>query len=393
MLNGVHTWSDKYEEAAAAASFSLLRHPQPSLAAYLQRLSKDAEHQSADYYGRGGAVSDFEQQCATLFDKSAALFLPSGTLAQPIALRIYAEQRGIKRVALHPTSHLLLHEEQGIDKLWQLDTLVYGEFSKTADLKSIQTAIAAAGGAQQVAALVYELPMREIGGQLPEWSELVNIAAWLKAQNIALHIDGARIWQCPPYFDKSLAEIAALADSVYVSLYKDLGGIAGAVLLGDADFIDEAKVWARRAGGNLPTMYPFALAAQRGLEDNQQAIYQAVDYARELALGLARLDGVKVNPATPQAAMFHLTLNQPTAKLMQKVAAYTQRTGVLLLPKPRNHAQQNESPHSSSFELSIGRNALAKPVSFWLTHFKALLTSDDATDDLAKTASNQDYQV
>lgn len=373
MLNGVHTWTDQYEEAADAASFSLFRHPQRSLAEHLQVLSQDALQQSPDYYGRGGVVADFEHHCATLFDKPGALFLPTGTLAQPIALRIHCEQRGVHQVALHPTSHLLLHEEDGLQTLWQIESVNYGEYTQVATLPAIQQAITEAGGAQKVAAVVYELPMREIGGQLPSWDELVEISTWLRSENIAFHMDGARIWQCPPYYQKSLAEIAALADSLYVSLYKDLAGIAGAVLLAEVDFIATAKVWARRAGGNLPTMYPFALAAQRGLEENQQAVYEAVDYARELAAALTQLDGVEVNPTTPQAAMFHLTVAMPPAKLMQRVAQYAQQSGVMLLPKPRNSLHPRDSVNGSYFELSIGRNALAKPVDFWQSHFQAML--------------------
>ena len=349
-----------------------MRHPQATLAEQLQSLSQYAQHQSADYYGTGGVVADFEQQCVQRFGKAAALLVPSGSLAQPMALRIYSDARRTRKVALHPTSHLLLHEENGIEALWQLEPVVFGTPTQVPSLEEIQRAIAVAGGTSEVAALIYELPMREIGGQLPAWDELVEVAQWLRGNGIALHLDGARLWQCPAYYDKSLAEIAALADSVYVSLYKDLGGIAGAVLLGSEDFIAEARVWTRRAGGNLPTMYPFALAAQHGLTINQDAIAAALPYTQALGKELALLPGVEINPHPPQVAMFHLTLQHDVETILRAVIAYTQASGVLLLPKP-----WASEAGATTFELSIGRNALAQPVNFWVTHFREFLQELD----------------
>lgn len=316
-------------------------------------------------------VADFEQQCVQLFAKPAALFLPSGSLAQPMALRIHSDARNLRQVAMHPTSHLLLHEENGIQALWQIEPVVFGKPTQVAGLEDIQQSIAAAGGVSQVAAVIYELPMREIGGQLPAWEELVQISQWLRGNGIALHIDGARLWQCPAYYARSLTEIAELADSLYVSLYKDLGGIAGAVLLGDEDFVAEARVWTRRAGGNLPTMYPFAIAAQHGIRLNQQAIAAAVPYARALAKGLAQLPGVRVNPDPPQVAMFHISMDKDADSVMQAVTDYTNSSGVLLLPKP--WCIDTGRSAGITFELSIGRNALSQSVDFWITHFRKLL--------------------
>jgi threonine aldolase len=72
-----------------------------------------------------------------------------------------------------------------------------------------------------------ELPQREIGGLLPEWDDLVAQAAWTRERGIALHLDGARLWEAAPFYERSYAEIAGLFDSVYVSFYKGLGALAG----------------------------------------------------------------------------------------------------------------------------------------------------------------------
>src|SRR6185369_15444353 len=83
--------------------------------------------------------------------------------------------------------------------------------------------------AEPIAALLLELPQREIGGLLPAWEELSAIVSWARARGAALHLDGARLWESQPFYGRPLAEIAGLFDSVYVSTYKTLGGLAGCV--------------------------------------------------------------------------------------------------------------------------------------------------------------------
>ena len=89
-------------------------HYQPALAQVLSELAASAspEHE-ADRYGTGELIAGFEQEIANLLGKPAAVFMPSGTLCQPIALRIWADRRGVRNVAFHPTCHLELHEHKG----------------------------------------------------------------------------------------------------------------------------------------------------------------------------------------------------------------------------------------------------------------------------------------
>lgn len=343
----------------------IFRHPSESMASMLRRLAARAEHEEApDRYGTGALIERFEDRMASMLGKPAALFLPSGTLAQPLALKIHAEQRHKTGIGLHPTSHLVLHEQDGYQRLWGLNGQLLGrplEVLTHADLV-IQTP-------EELAAVVLELPMREIGGQLPDWGDLQAQASWAHQHNIAVHIDGARLWHCPPYYKRSLAEICALADSVYVSLYKDIGGIAGAVLAGETEFIAQAKAWARRAGGNLPSFYPFILAAEQGIEDNLASVSDAVAYARTLGPLLALLEGVQVNPAIPQAAMFHLHIAMSPQALVELIGDYTTEHGVIVLPEPR----AVDDNGNSICEISVGRSTMEHRPEFWLRHLRAAL--------------------
>jgi threonine aldolase len=117
--------------------------------------------QLTDRYGSGGVVEQLERELCERFDKPAAVFLPSGTMAQQIALRIHAERSGCRSVAFHPTCHLELHEQRGYSRLHGLEACLVGSRTRLiarADLDAL---------VEPVAALLLELPQREIGGQLP----------------------------------------------------------------------------------------------------------------------------------------------------------------------------------------------------------------------------------
>src|ERR1700682_3406605 len=229
------------------------QRPRAVLADLVDEAGPDEE---PDRYGEGSLINDFERDIAALLGKEAAVFLPSGTMAQQIALRIWAGRGRNSTVAFHPTCHLEIHEQKGYELLHGLHGRLVGERSRLITLDDL----CATPG--PLAALLLELPQREIGGQLPSWSELEAQTAWARAQGAAVHMDGARLWESGPFYARSYAEIAGLFDSVYVSFYKGIGAIAGAALTGTAPFIAEARLWQRRHGGDLVELYPFVLSAR-----------------------------------------------------------------------------------------------------------------------------------
>jgi threonine aldolase len=121
---------------------------------------------------------------------------------------------------------------------------------------------------------------------------------------VALHFDGARIWESQPWFDRPLPEIAALADSLYVSFYKGLGGIAGAALLGPADFVAEARLWRRRLGGTIFHTTAEAVSALVGLRDRLPIMADTLAWARALAAELPSF--ITVQPDVPHTNQFLL---------------------------------------------------------------------------------------
>lgn len=260
-------------------------------------------------YGNGGVIEEFQAKMARLLGKEAAVFFPSGTMAQQIALRIWCDEKGLKRVAYHPLCHLEIHEQDGLKELHQIETVLLADKTRLIELDDVR-------GMGEVACLLLELPQREIGGQLPSFQTLEAIAAYCRQSGIRLHLDGARLLEVLPYYEKTAAEICSLFDSVYISFYKGLGGIAGAILAGKRAFIDKSKVWKRRYGGDLISLYPYILSADYYYEKRAAKMAQYYEHARELAAWFNACEGVSTLPVVPVSNMFHVHFQQPKERMM-----------------------------------------------------------------------------
>ena len=281
----------------------LIGHPQNRWTAQrlLAELSEWANPDLVpDMYGQGELIEGFEAEIASLLGKEAAVFMPSGTMCQQIALRIWAERKGIHRVAFHPKCHLEIHEHKAYQILHGLHGVLVGSPDCLLTLDDLERV------KEPLAALLLELPQREIGGQLPAWQELKKIIDWASQRGIATHLDGARLWECKPFYQRDYAEIASLFDTVYVSFYKILGGIAGAVLAGPSDLIAESRIWQRRHGGNLVRMYPFVLSAKKGIVERLGRMHDYHQKALEIAAVLKSFPQIDVVPNPPHTNMMHV---------------------------------------------------------------------------------------
>jgi threonine aldolase len=321
----------------------------------------------SDIYGQGELINDFEKQVAELLGKPAA-FMPSGTMAQQIALRLHADRSRVAHahtphVAFHPLCHLEIHEQKGYQLLHSLHGVLVGSPQRLMtldDLKNIK---------EPLAALLLELPQREIGGQLPTWDELTAIVAWARERNIALHMDGARLWECQPFYQRSYTEIAGLFDTVYVSFYKILGGITGAMLLGSEDVIAEARIWQRQHGGNLVRMFPFVLSAKQGLETrlDRMAAYHAK--AIEIAEVLAAFPEIEVTPNPPHTNMMHVFVRGEVDRLEEAALEIAQEQKIWLV----NGWMPSQIPAYQKFELTVGDGALEFSAEELTELFQALI--------------------
>ena len=304
-----------------------------------------------DVYGSGALLQEFEAKIARLLGKEAAVFCVSGTMAQVTALRLACQDRGRELVALHPTSHVFVHERSNYQLLGHFKALQAGERYRpwtVADLAALPDRLGAVG---------IELPLREIGGQLPSWDELEALKAHCRERGAHLHMDGARLWEAAAGYGKPLHEVAAGFDSVYVSLYKGIGGLGGAMLAGSREFVERAAEWFRRQGGNLIHRSPYVVAAAMGFDARLAAMPACLERTRFLYRELCAYPTIRVNPAAPQVNMLHLHLPVTPERALAIRRELAERHGIWMF----NRIAAAALPDTSSFELYVGDNLLNAP--------------------------------
>lgn len=308
--------------------------------------AQGAEH---DVYGDGPLVGDFERKVAALLGKPAAVFMPSGIMAQLSALRIWTEAAHLPRFGMHPTAHLALHEDEAPAALLRLHGVPVGDRLRPLLARDLEAC------RQPLACLLVELPIREAGGQLPTWDELAALKSLARSRGLPLHLDGARLWECAPHYGKTYAEIAAGFDSVYVSVYKGIGAVAGAVLAGTEDFIDQARLWRRRLGGTLVHLSPLVASAAMRFDQRLALMPALVERTRRLADSLAPFAAWRVNPPQPPTNMFHLYVDAPADVALDLRDHIAGLSGCWLFDRVR----PAEVPGWSLTEIYIGDRLLA----------------------------------
>lgn len=279
----------------------------------------------ADIYGQGPLIKTFEEKFARLLGQPAAVFFPSGVMATGIALRLHADQQDNRRVAYHPLAHAQIHEYDSLKYVHHLEPILLGEANRLFTLTDLQQLT------QPVGSLLIELPQREIGGQLPPFDDLLDIINYAKQQGFRLHLDGARLLESLPYYQHSAADIGQLFDTVYLSFYKGLGGIAGAILAGNQTMMEQAKQWKRRLGGDLISLYPYILSADYyyNLRHNKMTDYH--HHAITLAQKFNQLPFIHTVPLIPQTNMFHLYWHEPLETIQHRLTEIHQQLDLSLI--------------------------------------------------------------
>ncbi|MGW9498276.1 threonine aldolase family protein [Streptomyces prasinus] len=285
--------------------------------------------EAADRYG-DGVVEALEERVAGLLGTEAAAFFPTGTMAQQVALRCWAGRTGSPVVALHGLSHPEVHERNAFSLVGGLRPV------RVTDEPRMPTAAEVRDFDEPFGALMLELPLRDAGFVLPTWEELAEVVDAAREREAVVHFDGARLWECTVHFGRPLEEIAALADSVYVSFYKSLGGFGGAALAGPATLVDEAKAWRHRYGGNVFQQFPTVLSALIGLERELPRLPEYVTHARVVAAALreglaeAGVPWARVHPEVPHTHDFQVWLPYEADVLAEAAVRAAEETGTAL---------------------------------------------------------------
>ena len=297
-----------------------------------------------DKYGSGGVVTELEAEVAGLLGKPAAVFVPSGTMAQQAVLRVHADRRHRRTIVFHPMCHLDQHEGQGYHRLHGLAGRRAGDPGRLLTLADLEAV------AEQPAALLLELPQRDIGGQQPAWADLQEQVDWARSRGAAAHLDGARLWESAAGYGRPPGEVAALFDTVYASLYKGIGGLAGCCVAGPADILAEVREWRQRMGGTLYGLWPAAASALTCLRRRLPLMPAYLSHAREIAAALRDVPGVRVVPDPPQAPMMHLLLATTADGFTAAARRLAAEQGIWTWPS----AMATGDPGVQRVELSVG---------------------------------------
>jgi threonine aldolase len=293
--------------------------------------------------GAGDPVDTLQQRVAALLGKEAALLLPTGKMAQQIALRINADRSGIRTFAAHPTCHLVNWELDGYAHVHNLD------FQPLGNDRELFTAAHIRAVPVPVSTVVWELPQREIGGLLPDWDTLAEQLRTARDLGARAHLDGARLWEAQTGYDQSAADIAGVFDSVYVSLYKTLEAPRGAVLLGDRSFITEASRWAVRLGGESAGNWPLGAAGLLALDDIVPRMSTYRDHALRMAEAINATESARTVPDVPQTPYFQVELPVGPESAASAHTELCEETGLEVFRTLRTR----DEPDTCAFEISI----------------------------------------
>jgi len=304
----------------------------PQYTALLARLL-DEKSMTPDSYSLGGIVEELETQCARILGKERAIFMPTGTLANHMAVRALAG--GSSRVVVQEQSHFYQDEGDCAQTLSNLTLmpLAPGRATFTADdLQQLLDHTRGARVVSRVSVIAVETPVRRMTGAHFDAGELGKIVTIARREGIRLHLDGARIFLQAAYTGDNVAEYAKPFDTVYVSLYKYFNAASGAILAGPRDVIDGMFHGRRMFGGGLNAVWPYALVARHYLDGFSQRYGTAVKVSEDWIRGLPQ-DAFAVERIPSGTNLFRLRLRGADPATFRKQLA---ERGVLLSPPQGN---------------------------------------------------------
>lgn len=277
-------------------------------ASLLERLTRSREV-GKDAYLLDGEVAAFERRWAEVLGKERAVFMPSGTLANQLALRALAGDK--RRVIVPETCHVWNDTGDACQTLSQLTLLPLAPGAANygrADVEAILARTASGRVATNVGALLIESPVRRLYGRMADWDETRRICAFARERGIGTHLDGARIFIASAYTGLSPKEYAAPFDTVYVSLWKYFNSGIGAILAGPKRLLDGMFHTRRMFGGNLWNGWPAALVAGYYMDGFIERHRAGVAVSEEVFRGLAKNPRIAIERTPSGTNVTRMTL-------------------------------------------------------------------------------------
>jgi threonine aldolase len=265
-----------------------------------------------DRYGIGGAVAALEKQFEVITGKEKAVFMPSGTMANQIAIAVLSGEN--TKVFVQETSHVFRDEADAAQSVFnkRLIPLAKDETCFTAAIlkqavDSLEDQEVFKSG---IGAISIENPVRRSDGRMVPIEEIKKISDYCRANNIKLHLDGARIYLAAAWAGVSVKEYASYFDTIYISLYKYLGAAAGAMLCGDKIVMEKIPHLIKIHGGSMYGNWANAAMALHRLDGLEARFQNVIKQSGELFVALNKITGINISPLENGTNIYLLQLGK-----------------------------------------------------------------------------------
>lgn len=283
-----------------------------------------------DVFGDDPTVNRLQEVAAARFGKEAALFVPSGTMANQICVRAHTEPGD--EIILEASSHIFLYEGAGFAAISGVSAMCVQGRRGLLDPAQVAAAVRAPGSRSHYPVsrlLCVEDTANRGGGTVYPLETLRALGEVARAHGLRMHLDGARIFNAAVASGEPVAALAAPFDSVSCCLSKGLGCPVGSLILGSRAFIERAHRFRKMLGGGMRQAGVLAAAGLYALEHHVERLAEDHDHARWLAESLAEMPGFAVDLEAVQSNMVYVDVSG-TRRGAAEIAARLREEGVLI---------------------------------------------------------------
>ena len=248
-----------------------------------------------DVLGEDPTVNHLQQKMASMLGKEAALFVPSGTMANQVAIKTHIQPGD--EIIIDKDSHIFYYECGATAVISGGQFLCLSGERGILSAKVIGNAIRPPDIHQPPSRLIcLENSHNRGGGSIYSLEELTAIAKIASDHGLRVHLDGSRLFNAALAASTNVKELASKADSVFIALSKGLGAPAGSVLCGSGEFIEMALRFRKMLGGGMRQVGILAAAGLYALEHHLGHLEKDHENARRLAQGLSQMNGIQIDP-------------------------------------------------------------------------------------------------
>lgn len=252
-----------------------------------------------DVFGDDPTVNRLQERSCEIFEKEAALWVPTGCMGNEIAVKVHTKPG--QEIVTEDRGHILNYElgAAAIISGVTIRAVKSSDGSGHLTWDEIAPHVRADPPYYQAATglIVLENTHNFAGGSVMNATACADVCEQIHSVGLPVHMDGARIFNASIALNESVADLTRCCDSVMFTLSKGLGAPAGSILLGTSDFIREARIWRKRLGGGMRQIGILAAAGLIALEDGPKRLHADHENARLLATGLANISGISIDVA------------------------------------------------------------------------------------------------